>query len=130
MSVSKGIEKRVCERFVITGAEVHYGKDTFFHKPDFSYYSYPVSHMSKGGMDFLCDDSFDAGAKLLLKLIIPDEDPVIIKGKVVWTAVNPEKSYKYRVGVQFEPYGEKKSQNPPELLDKITAWEQKHWQQA
>ena len=47
-----------------------------------------------------------------------------MKGKVVWTAVNPEKSYKYRVGVQFEPYGEKKGQNPPELLDKITAWKQ------
>jgi Tfp pilus assembly protein PilZ len=128
--ISKGIEKRVCERFVITGAEVHYRKDAFFSKPDYSYYSYPVSHMSKGGMGFLCDDSFDAGAKMLLKLIVPDEEPVIIKGKAVWTSVNPGKSYKYRVGVQFESYGEKKSQNPPELLDKITAWEQKHLQKA
>jgi Tfp pilus assembly protein PilZ len=124
--VSKGIEKRECERFVITGAAVHYKKDAFFHKPDYSYYSYPVSHISKGGMDFLCDDSFDAGAKMMLKLIVPKEDPVIIKGKVVWVAANPEKSYKYRVGVHFEPYGEKKGQNPPELHDKITAWEQKY----
>jgi len=61
---------------------------------------------------------------MMLKLVVPDEEPVIMKGKVVWTAVNPEKSYKYRVGVQFEPYGEKKGQNPPELLDKITAWKQ------
>ena len=61
---------------------------------------------------------------MIFKLIVPDEEPVIIKGKVVWTAGNPEKSYKYRVGVQFEPYGEKKGQNPPELLDKITTWEQ------
>ena len=51
--VSNQIEKRECERFVISGAAVHYKKDAFFHKPDYSYYSYPVSHMSKGGMDFL-----------------------------------------------------------------------------
>ena len=124
--VSKRIEKRECERFVITGAAVYYKKDAFFHKPDYSYYSYPVSLMSKGGMGFLCDDLFDAGAKMMLKLIVPDEEPVIIKGKVVWSAVNPEKSYKYRAGVQFDPYGEKKGQNPHDILDKITAWEEKY----
>ena len=124
--VSKRIEKRECERFVIIGATVYYKKDAFFHKPDYSYYSYPVSPVSKGGMGFLCDDSFDAGAKMTLKLIVPDEEPVIIKGKVVWTAANPEKSYKYRVGVQFDPYGEKKGQNHPDILDKITAWERKY----
>ena len=123
--VSKRIEKRECERFVITGAAVQYRKDTFFHKSEYSYYTYPVTHMSKGGMGFLCDDSFDAGVKMMLKLIVPDEEPVILRGKTIWTSVNPEKSYKYRVGVQFAHYGEKKGQNPPELLDKITAWEEK-----
>ncbi|MFO7667337.1 MAG: PilZ domain-containing protein [Desulfobacterales bacterium] len=127
--VSKRIEKRECERLVITGAAVRYRKDALFRKSDYSYYSYPVTHMSKGGIGFLCDDSFDDGVKVELILTVPDEVPVIFKGKVAWTAINPEKSYKYRVGVQFEPYGKKKGQNPPEILEKISAWEQKYLKQ-
>jgi len=47
------------------------------------------------------------------------------KGRVRWSAANPGKSYKYQIGIQFNPYGEKKGQNYPGSLVKIIALEQK-----
>ena len=41
-------------------------------------------------------------------------------------APNVGKSYKYKMGVQFSPYGEKKGQNYPGILVKIISLEQKY----
>jgi hypothetical protein len=46
-------------------------------------------------------------------------------GIVRWFASNPGQSYKYQLGVQFLPYGDKKDMNYPGNLVKIISYEQK-----
>ncbi|MBN1663678.1 MAG: PilZ domain-containing protein [Deltaproteobacteria bacterium] len=124
--VFKEAERRTCDRFVIPGATVTYKKDTLFRNPDYSYYEYPVYNISKGGINFFCDNSLIHGVSLILKLTIPDEEEIIIRGKVAWITMNMGESWKYQVGVQFEPYGEKRGQNSHDILEKINLWEGKY----
>jgi len=61
-----------------------------------------------------------------MQISLPGERvPFEMKGQVRWIAAHAGKSYKYQVGVQFNPYGEKKGQNYPGALVKIIALEQK-----
>ena len=61
-----------------------------------------------------------------LQISLPGERiPLEMKGQIRWAAANAGKSYKYQVGAQFNPYGEKKGQNYPGALVKIIALEQK-----
>jgi hypothetical protein len=54
------------------------------------------------------------------------EWPSPIRGEVKWMAANLGRSYVYQVGVQFNPYGSKKDQNPESILDKITELEEEY----
>lgn len=61
-----------------------------------------------------------------MKISMPGERiPLTLKGEIKWAAPNPGQSYRHQIGVQFNPYGEKKGQNYPGNLVKIIALEQK-----
>lgn len=122
-----GIERRACKRIKIPDATVSYKEGKFFFsKKQYVEEFYPVIEISRGGIRFLGHRLFTTASKISLKIFIPEEDtPLIIKGRVRWTSLNPEISYKYQIGVQFDPFGWKKGHNHPEILDKIIALEQK-----
>jgi hypothetical protein len=44
---------------------------------------------------------------------------------VRWISFNVGRSYKFQVGVEFDPYGQKKDQNDPSNLAKIISLEEK-----
>lgn len=124
--VHKEAERRTCERFVVPGAEVYCKEEGFFfskkHTGDF----YPVFDISPGGLRYLSQKSLKDNAKVSLKMVIPGEDAaIVIKGRVKRVSPNPEKSYKYMIGIQFEPYGTKKGNNDPESLKRLEVLEQK-----
>ncbi len=123
----EGIEKRACIRFEIPGATVNYKlKKPLFTKESYGEEFCPVLDMSRGGLRFLSQGSLKIGALIDLKLSIPGERvPLVINGRVRWAAPSAGKSYKYQIGIQFNPYGEKKGQNYPGALVKIIALEQK-----
>jgi len=69
---------------------------------------------------------FTIASKISLKISIPDEpSPLILRGRVKWTSLNPAMSYKYQIGIQFDPFALKKGCNHPEILEIIMKLEQK-----
>ncbi len=123
----KGIERRLCHRFKIPGATVSYRKEAILSSAKgFDEEFCPVLDLSRGGVRFLSQKPLKFKSKIVLQISIPGERiPLLLQGRVRWSAFNPGKSYKYQSGVQFNPYGEEKGQNYPGGLVKIIALEQK-----
>jgi len=123
----KGIERRTCIRFEIPGATLNFKKDRpFITESKQSEEFCPVLDISRGGLRFLTQESLNMNTNITMHISLPGERvPFEMKGQVRWVAANTGKSYKFQVGVQFNPYGEKKGQNYPGALVKIIALEQK-----
>lgn len=121
------MERRLCVRFEIPGATVSYKKKSLLStKEDFDEEFCPVLDISRGGLRFLCQNALKINSRVTLMISIPGEKiPLTQKGVVRWSSFAVGKSYKYQIGVQFNPYGEKKDQNYPGNLVKIIALEQK-----
>ncbi len=123
----KKIDRRACKRIKIEGATVTYKEGRFFFsKKQYVEEFYPVVEISRGGVRFLGKKLFTISSKVSLKISIPEEpSPLILKGRVRWTSLNPTMSYKYQIGIQFDPFALKKACNHPEILEKIMKLEQK-----
>lgn len=123
----KGIEKRTCIRFEIPGAAANYKHNKIFRfKKTPGEEFCPVADVSRGGLRFLSKKLLKINDEVSLDISIPGEKiPLHFKGKVRWTSTGSGQKYKYQIGVQFYPYGEKKGQNYPGNLVKIIALEQK-----
>jgi Tfp pilus assembly protein PilZ len=125
--VFKGIDRRACKRIKIEGATVTYKEGRFFFsKKQYVEEFYPVVEISRGGVRFLGKKLFTISSKVSIKISLPEESsPLILTGKVRWTSLNPAMSYKYQIGIQFDPFAWKKGCNHPEVLEKIMKLEQK-----
>lgn len=123
----KGLERRACKRVKIPGATVRYTEKHFFlSKKKYVEEFHPVIEISRGGIRFLGEKLISTTSKISLKISLPEEkSPLTVKGRVRWASINPAMSYKYQIGVQFNPYGKKKGYNDPEVLKKIIALEKK-----
>ena len=119
------IEKRKCERFVLAGATVCYKKKSRFLKSDFGKDFYPLFDISRGGLRFLSNDRIAVGTRVSIKIVQPEEEPLVMEGTVIWSGLHGGKSYKCETGIQFAPYGEQEDYNPPETLRRITSWEER-----
>ena len=119
------IERRQCKRFVITGATLHYREESFFRRSNFGRDCYPLIDISRGGLRFLSNDRIAVGRKVSVKIVQPDEEPLVMQGTVVWCGLHGGKSYRCEVGIQFVPYGEKENFNAPESLQRISSWEER-----
>ncbi len=122
-----GIERRTCIRFEIPGATLAYKlKKPLLSKTDNGEEFCPIIDLSRGGLRFLSQEELKIGNPVMLKISIPGERiPLELHGQIRWIAPHGGVSYKYQIGVQFNPYGEKKGQNYPGSLVKIIALEQK-----
>ncbi len=122
-----GIERRTCIRFEIPGATLNYKKDkALLPETKYGEEFCPILDISRGGLRYLTQENLKINSNVTLKISLPGERvPLVMKGQVRWVAINAGKSYKYQIGAQFNPYGEKKGQNYPGALVKIIALEQK-----
>jgi Tfp pilus assembly protein PilZ len=125
--VFKGIDRRAYKRIKIEGATVTYKEGRFFFsKKQYVEEFYPVVEISRGGVRFMGKKLFTISSQVSLKISLPEESsPLILKGRVRWTSLNPAMSYKYQIGIQFDPFALKKGCNHPEVLEKIMKLEQK-----
>ncbi len=123
----KGIDRRAYKRVKIQGATVTYKEGRFFFsKKQYVEEFYPVVEISRGGVRFLGKKLFTISSQVSIKISLPEEpSPLILRGRVKWTSLNPSMSYKYQIGIQFDPFGMKKGCNHPEILEKIMKLEQK-----
>jgi Tfp pilus assembly protein PilZ len=123
----KGIDRRAYKRVKIEGATVTYKEGRFFFsKKQYVEDFLPVVEISRGGVRIMGKKLFTIASKISLKISIPDEpSPLILRGRVRWTSLNPAKDYKYQIGIQFDPFALKKGCNHPEILEKIMRLEEK-----
>ncbi len=123
----KGIDRRAYKRIKIRGATVTYKEGKFFFsKKQYVEEFYPIVEISRGGVRFLGKKLFTIHSHISLKISLPEEpSPLILRGRVRWTSLNPTMSYKYQIGIQFDPFALKKGCNHPEILEKIMKLEQK-----
>ncbi len=126
--VFKGKDKRTCFRFEIPGATLSYKKTGFFStSSDYEDEYCPILDLSLGGIRFLTQNNLKANTKLSIKVSYHEKNGSFhLAGKVRWTISNPGFSYKYQVGVQFNPYGDKEGHNSPEEFAKIKTLEWKY----
>jgi Tfp pilus assembly protein PilZ len=121
------IISRKCIRFQIPGTVLHYKKRSlFFSRMEFSENYFPVLDISRGGLCFLSQDSIRLYSAAFFKLVIPGKSPLIIKGTVRWCTRDLGQSYAYRIGVQFFPYGAKRSNNPRTILNELEMLEKRY----
>ncbi|MBS3820092.1 PilZ domain-containing protein [bacterium] len=128
---NKGVERRECQRFKIEGATVSYKKPKLLSTPkNYTEENCPVTEISRGGIRFLTEKPLKINQKVMLTVHLPgNRDPLDLQGRVIWKSVSPNQSYKYQLGIQFEPYGAKKNQNSPLILEKIKELEKKYQSQ-
>lgn len=119
------MQKRSCKRFSIPGTTLYYKeRSSFFKKTNFPDTYYPVVNLSKGGAQFLCNQRLKVGKELKIKIDIPNQDQVLeIISDVRWIAKNREQSYAYQTGIAFHSYGDKKNENPMEILSTLETLE-------
>jgi Tfp pilus assembly protein PilZ len=122
------MERRICERFEIPGATVSYKKKGLLG-PGKNYIetSCPVIEISYGGMRFLNQKSLDLNDQVLVEVSLSEEkQPLTLLGQVKWCDLHPGKSYRYQTGIQFNPYGQKKGQNAPQILKQLKSLGEKN----
>ena len=120
------MKKRSCNRFTIPGTTLYYkSKPRLFKKQNYSENYYPVINLSKGGANFLCDERLKAGTNIIVKINVPgaSQHPEII-ASVRWISKNPEQSYKYQTGIEFNAYGTGRNENPASVLTLLENLEQ------
>ncbi len=121
----EGIERKRFKRLKIPGATVNFSQRHFKRK--YSEEFCPVVDLSRGGIRFLCRRLLSTIInKISVQIYIPGERTYLnLKGRIRWTSLNPSMNYKYQIGVQFEPFGEKKEHNRPDILERIIALERR-----
>ncbi|MDH5466418.1 MAG: PilZ domain-containing protein [Candidatus Aminicenantes bacterium] len=122
-----GKERRAHKRINVPGATVTYKEEKFFlSKERYVEEFLPVVEISRGGIRFLCQKLFTTTRKISLKVSIPEEEsPILLVGRVRWASSTAATSYRYQIGIQFNPYGRRKRHNDPDILKKIIALEKK-----
>jgi len=74
--------------------------------------------LSKGGISFETAKTIAPDDILWVKLAIPDEESLILKGIVRWTGRVP-RSRKIRIGVRFTLFGREEKYNSPAALERL-----------
>jgi hypothetical protein len=78
----------------------------------------PVVNVSKGGLAFESRSKVIQGKKISVRLIIPGEESLVLKGVVRWCAFSWEKMA-HVAGVEFAPFGTRRGHNLLEALDRL-----------
>jgi hypothetical protein len=115
----RNLEDRECARFVVLGATISRKKSDFRHlRNDFaSEERLPVVDISKLGISFLTDNLLTSSSVSLLLQYSDHENLICLKGRVAYSLpCGMGHSYRYQVGVRFDPFSTKKDDNPVKAL--------------
>ena len=110
--------RRYLDRYEISGVETIYriqGPKKFFAK-----YQGPtaVHNLSKGGVCFESLQALIPGEQVEMKILIPGERNIKLKGKIVWSSLLESKKVSLS-GMQFLPFGASKKYNPMVNLGRL-----------
>ncbi len=101
---NKDVERRRHMRFEIPGAFLAYKIRSFlsFKKDPAEPYC-PVQNISQGGTKILCKQPLKPGAKMALKIIIPEDNLTLdLKANLVWIFPIQARDFAFLAGIRFE----------------------------
>ena len=78
----------------------------------------PLRDLAKGGICFESNSILQQGTTIELKLFVPGEKPLIIKGNIVWSDNITDNDGTF-AGVRFLPFGKGRMYNSFECWDKL-----------
>lgn len=124
-TVPGGLVRAPCKPFQVDGAELDARTLLFGVLPSFFQQRYELLNLSKGGLAFESTWPVARGATLRLQLWLPGEEgPLELTGETRWCA--RMRDGRFRVGVQFAPYGKGARMNAPEALQALRRLEAKY----
>jgi len=123
--MAEGAEKRTCHRFEVPDATAKYKRGGLLVLVSGLSKAYPVVNVSKGGLAFLCEESFEKGQNLVVELLAPDEEPLKLHAEVRWRGQHEETGKPF-VGVAFAAFGTKMGSNSLEDLEVLRRLDEKY----
>ena len=118
------LDRRTQDRIMIPGSEIYYKpKRTFgflykYHGPQ------KLIDISKSGAGFIASLPISRIPDLDVKVKVPGEDIIKLKGTVVWKSGVMEPG-RIRMGMQFFPFGKSRIYNSPISLAKLSLLDHK-----
>ncbi len=111
---------RVRRRLTIPKATVRFKARGFWTgSTDFSGRC-PLVDISRDGLALLADQSLKPQKRISLLLRLPGEEETLqMEGRVVYAVATGIAGFRYRIGVQFLPFSEKKGQNTIKALNAL-----------
>ena len=105
-------DRRYNERYPLPGATVLYRINSERATET------PVKDITHGGVCFEFSHSTDVGSQLEIEISIPGKDSLILKGNIIWTALEGTDTPGY-AAMQFLPFGTDNRYNTMENHDKL-----------
>jgi hypothetical protein len=111
-------DRRYMDRYQISGAEVFYRSQS--NNRFWSKFQGPVSviNLSKSGICFNTAQRVARGEQIEIKIHIPKERKIKLKGKIVWASSSYQQK-KTLAGMHFLPFGGDKKYNPLSSLTRL-----------
>lgn len=122
----QGIEQRKCHRFEIPGANLMYRRIGLIRAKKYIN-AIRLYNISKGGLAFACADQLPSGKTIIIKLYIPDSDPLELLATVRWQRISRQNDY-YSTGLSFNTFGPGSNMNPVSTLNTLRQLDQKYVQ--
>ncbi|MDO9547793.1 MAG: PilZ domain-containing protein [Candidatus Marinimicrobia bacterium] len=120
----QGFEKRTCHRFEIPNSALMYKKIGFFRQKKYET-TIRLYNISKGGLSFACDEELKKGKTIILKLFIPNDEPLELLSEVCRQRDSSD-GYSLATGAIYLPFGQGVNMNPPESLDRLRELDKKY----
>ena len=120
----QGFEKRTCHRFEVPNSALEYKRIGLIRQHKYEP-TVRLYNISKGGLSFAVDDILKKGKTIIIKIIIPHEEPLELLAKVRWQRDSSD-GYSLATGVSYMPFGKGANMNPQESLDRLRELDKKY----
>ena len=112
-------ERRHADRFAIPGAKMR------IHQNGATSELLHVEDMTKSSIRFQIGRSVNQGQEIEIELNIPEMDPLVIKGHVIW-AIDPQGEEKSIAVIQFLPFGTDERYNSIQTYEQLCTITEKY----
>jgi hypothetical protein len=115
------LERRAKRRVFIPKATVRYRIPSFWSRSASYSNPCPIVDFSSDGLALLADESAELQKRISMALKFPGEEETLqVEGCVVYSVATGIAGYRYRIGIQFLPFGKQKGGNTLEALETLT----------
>jgi hypothetical protein len=112
-------ERRHADRFAIPGAQMRILRNGMTSEV------LQVEDMTKSSIRFQIERSVMPGQEIEIELKVPDMDPLILKGHVIW-AIDPQGEEKAKAVIQFLPFGTDERYNTIQTYEQLCVITEKY----